>query len=443
MDWIDSISYAHFQHTFRWTQFVTMASVYKRNGSNIWQASYLVPSSDGGPARQIRRSTGKKNEREAKAVAADFERDALKEAGLTDDRCRKIQAILVRAGEDAAKMTLNATKARGYLAQILSVSTGEDMPAFTVRTWTAEWQARKLPNVAQATKARYKGSLKTFLEWLGDRADLPLESVPVSQIREFRDFLEEGGRGARTCQFYVADVGSVFRAAVREGLITYNPVSALEPRSNAPEVKRLPFSVQEVQRLLGAAPSIEWKGVILVGAFTGLRLGDASSLQWEAINLTRGTITTVPAKTKRKGRVLTIPMHPEVRAYFAKAKSKGRTEGPVFPDLAKVFVKGRNGLSRQFKEIMEAAKVAQNVSKPKPSGAADTPSSKRRHKLPERSFHSLRHTFTSWLANADVAPELRMKLTGHTTADIHAGYTHHELATLADAVTKLPKLSHG
>jgi hypothetical protein len=36
-----------------------------------------------------------------------------------------------------------------------------------------------------------------------------------------------------------------------------------------------------------------------------------------------------------------------------------------------------------------------------------------------------------------------MKLTGHTTADIHAGYTHHELATLADAVTKLPKLSHG
>ena len=68
----------------------------------------------------------------AKAVAAEFERDALKEAGLTDGHCRRIQAILVRAGEGAARMTPNATKARGYLARILSVSTGESIPAFTV-----------------------------------------------------------------------------------------------------------------------------------------------------------------------------------------------------------------------------------------------------------------------------------------------------------------------
>lgn len=63
--------------------------------------------------------------------------------------------------------------------------------------------------------------------------------------------------------------------------------------------------------------------------------------------------------------------------------------------------------------------------------------------LPERSFHSLRHTFTYSLASADVAPELRLKLTHHTTPDVHAGYTHHELATLSEAVSKLLKLSAG
>lgn len=82
----------------------------------------------------------------------EFEREALKEAGLEDERCQKIQAVLVRVGEDAAKLTLNASKARLYLADILSISTGEDMPAFIVRTWMVEWKARILPNVAPATQ---------------------------------------------------------------------------------------------------------------------------------------------------------------------------------------------------------------------------------------------------------------------------------------------------
>ena len=57
------------------------------------------------------------------------------------------------------------------------------------------------------------------------------------------------------------------------------------------------------------------------------------------------------------------------------------------------------------------------------------------------SFHSLRHSFTSALANAGVAPDLRMKLTGHLTADVHARYSHHDLETLKAAVAVLPGLN--
>jgi integrase len=58
--------------------------------------------------------------------------------------------------------------------------------------------------------------------------------------------------------------------------------------------------------------------------------------------------------------------------------------------------------------------------------------------LSRRSFHALRHSFTSALANADVAPELRMKLTGHSSEAVHRGYTHHEIETLRQAILKLP-----
>ncbi len=51
------------------------------------------------------------------------------------------------------------------------------------------------------------------------------------------------------------------------------------------------------------------------------------------------------------------------------------------------------------------------------------------------------HSFTSALANAGVGPELRMKLTGHKSEAVHAGYTHHELETLRTAVGKLPGLT--
>ena len=53
---------------------------------------------------------------------------------------------------------------------------------------------------------------------------------------------------------------------------------------------------------------------------------------------------------------------------------------------------------------------------------------------------SIRHSFTSALANAGVSPELRMKLTGHKSAEIHRGYTHLEMDTLKEAIKKLPGL---
>ena len=56
------------------------------------------------------------------------------------------------------------------------------------------------------------------------------------------------------------------------------------------------------------------------------------------------------------------------------------------------------------------------------------------------SFHSLRHSFVSALANAGVASELRQKLSGHADDRSHATYTHHEIETFRAAVTKLPRI---
>jgi integrase len=51
-----------------------------------------------------------------------------------------------------------------------------------------------------------------------------------------------------------------------------------------------------------------------------------------------------------------------------------------------------------------------------------------RRKQNERGFHSLRHTFISALAAADIPAELRMKL---------SSYTHTENSQLAEALKRL------
>ena len=56
------------------------------------------------------------------------------------------------------------------------------------------------------------------------------------------------------------------------------------------------------------------------------------------------------------------------------------------------------------------------------------------------SFHSLRHSFNSALANAGVAQETRMKLTGHSSIAVNGDYTHLELPKLRAAVGTLPQV---
>jgi integrase len=106
-----------------------------------------------------------------------------------------------------------------------------------------------------------------------------------------------------------------------------------------------------------------------------------------------------------------IPLHPELIAFFAENPSSPFAGTPLFPSLAKDKSGGRNGLSAQFRAIMEAADISRNVTRRTEDGAA--------RETAARSLHSLRHTFTSWLAKADVPEEVRQKMTGHTDSRTH------------------------
>jgi integrase len=160
--------------------------------------------------------------------------------------------------------------------------------------------------------------------------------------------------------------------------------------------------------------------------FTGARLGDCCRMQWEGVDLGEGTLTFTQTKT---GAKVTAPLHPDLLARLNKLAGTDKPEIFILPGMANLRPGGRHGLSEGFKRIMRKAGL--DLQTVKGGG---------KRMFCRRTFHALRHSFTSALANQNVSSELRMKLTGHRTAAMHQKYTHHEMDNLRAAVQKIPSL---
>ena len=437
-----------------------MATLLKRLRSPYWVAAFDVTLPDG-TVRRLKRSTRCKKRSDATIEAARLEDLENKLVAVNGDGGAKAYAVLSEAAEAAATGQLSEAMAREMLAKITQASTGSPLKFYTVRTWAADWLAMKTTAAKEATAKRYKTSITSFLKWMGDRADARLEAVTKADVRAFRDAVSKGWggqpRSGATTNFYAADVASMFRAAVRETILLASPSSALEKLPTDDSTEREVFTIAEVSRLVEAAGGLEWQdaiftpkrpleekqaksddwqGVILLGFYSGARLGDCARMTWANVDLSAKRLSFVPGKTSRRKKKLEIPIHPRLAAYLEQ-RPEHAEGGPLFPSLHDKSVAGKAGLSGQFGAISDAAGVDRRTVR---EAIKDKDGKVLRRSIQARTFHSLRHSLTSTLAGADVSPEIRMRITGHKSASVHSGYTHHEQETLANALGKLPKV---
>lgn len=419
-----------------------MASLRKQKASKVWYAQFYVEDPATGGLTQVRKSTGETNKSKAKARAVELERAGRGTIEAGSDRARLAKAILSEMLLELEQERFTATTARKHIAKLVAIATGEELASFTIETWIGEWIRRKARNSSTATMARYSGHSEAFLSWLGpDRRKKPLESVTAMDARKWREELQDAGRAGKTVLAYMKDAGAIYRGAIAEGLISHNPFTSLEAIDTSDSQERKPFTPGEVASLMEASPSAEWRGLVLVAAFTGLRLGDASKLSWAAVDLEAKRITLIPSKTKKKKREVRIPIHPDLLAFFESVPiTSDKPDAPIFAELSKASIGARAGLSQTFNKIMGKA----GVDRGKPSREVvqgETIKATVGRVTYERGFHSLRHTFTSWLRNADVSEEDRMALTGHSTRESHQIYSHADEKAGQAAIAKLPSLN--
>jgi integrase len=378
-----------------------MATVFKR-GKN-WSAQWY--RRDGS---RVAKTTGTDKKREAERIAATLEAADRKIEAKKDKHAASYEQILKEAATAAQEGRLSGLKAEEYMLRIRRVA-NPNLKIPTLHETIDNWQRDMDKRVKASTSQGYKDMVKAVK---AATKDCPLPDFSHEDAKKLLHKLKDK-RTAATANMHFRAFRRALQSAVQAQTITFNPANGVPPLPETDSTERLPFTMGEIQAMIADhRTSGEWRGAILIAAHTGLRLGDVVRLASNHVHDSR--IILRPAKTERSRKTLTVPLTAQVKAWIA-----GK-DGPFFPSLSAAK---KGALSTQFRRIMDNAGITQPTTEHKTT----------------KTFHSLRHTFTSWLANAEVPQDVRQKLTGHSDAGIHALYSHHDEA-LDKAIGKLPNL---
>lgn len=333
----------------------------------------------------------------------------------------------------------NASEAhfRKVAADIYQDLTEKPLHFHSCGEWLALWLKSTKNSVAAGTYDKYKSTITDFRAFLGKADEGPLAAITPAEVTAYRDKLVERGLAATTINVNVGrTINGAFEAARRLGYITVNPCAGVKPvKDDVRGAKKDVFQPEQIDALLETAKDTSWEGMILCGLATGLRLGDIANMEWEQIDLRKGTMKLIPRKT---GDAQTIPLHENFQAWLEN-QTRGIGKAPVFPDLYGKKSGGCSGLSATFKKLMEKAGVVGTIVRRGVEDRENMEGNKARtgRQTSSLTFHSLRHTATSQLANAGVAADQRKAITGHSDDRVHDRYTHYEMETLKQAVKKI------
>lgn len=155
-------------------------------------------------------------------------------------------------------------------------------------------------------------------------ADKALRDITARDAeRWFLWMKEPGQKGKREIQYADGTVGRTvkraqqfFAAAVRDRLLTENPFARLKPPSDANEARKAYIDRPTAARLLEACPGPEWRLIVALSRFGGLRCpSETLAVEWSDIDWARERFTVRSPKTGTR----TVPIFPDLRPHLESA----------------------------------------------------------------------------------------------------------------------------
>ena len=334
----------------------------------------------------------------------------------------------IRAGSEAARIAALVAKMKAAKTK------SETGPAATLAgAWKMfeglDKEAR--PDPGPATLAQYKGHWSAFVEWMAENAPSvsTLPAVRDEHAKRFISGLNTQGLSAARVNKYKRFLKMFFRVMVAGG---ENPFAGIQTNKLVVQAAKQPFTVEELRKIVDQAEG-EMRTLYLLGAGTGLRLGDCCTLMWGEVDLARRLVVRVPRKTARKGVAVKIGMPLWLTAHLETLPRRGPY---VLPGLAAEYDAGRvPEISRRIQAHLEAC----GIQTTKPGTGGDTG----RRAVILKGFHSFRHSYVSLNADAGTPQATMQKLVGHGSPMMTLHYLTPTDGMVLKAADALPALLTG
>jgi integrase len=401
-----------------------ISSIHRQTGRPNWFCAFYDPEG----FRRFR-STGTENAKIARTICVTVERAATltrhgklsneKALKLMRETCAAISETHGKIAADRAEVVLKSA-----FEEFIRIAGGE-LTSYTVRSWLESWIAGRT-DASKATVIEYRRIIELFLKFLGARADRALTTLQPRQIEDFKIKLTERVAPS-TVNKGVKVLKAAFTAAVKSRQLEFNPAEHVE-FIQAEQESRRPFTAAELKSLLRHADA-DWRTMILVAFYTGLRLRDCANLTWRNVELHTSTLNVLTKKTERR-QVLPLA---EPLARHLSGMAGDDPDAPLCPSL---HGKPVAWLSAQFHKVMVKAGIVEERGHESKGKGRDA-----RRDTSRVSFHSLRYNTTSALKSSDVSDSVAMDIVGHETESISRNYTKIDDVAKRAAINKLPDIT--
>lgn len=217
-----------------------------------------------------------------------------------------------------------------------------------------EWIA--LPRKRPITESRIRYGrrvLKDFVDFI--RAKHPkvkeLAAVTPAMAQQYMTKLEKAGSSGRTYnEALILLRGTFERLRVKAGMLG-NPFREGLVSKDENSIHRRPFTIDELEHLWSTAAKMDADvhDLLVLGACTALRRGDAACLKWQDVDFPGNRIRI---QTQKTGAKVSIPIFPRLRHVL---EGRKRIGDYVFPELASIYRHQSWELNKRLNRVFTAA----------------------------------------------------------------------------------------
>ena len=276
----------------------------------------------------------------------------------------------------------------------------------------------------------YKSTFEEFVKWVND-PQATLRDITETTAMQYADYMRQQNIAVSTHNRKLKRIRKVFKV-LQEYCSEDNPFQPAvlyrkEREEREQDVHRLSFTREQEQQLRNVLADDHYKVlnkpevrvIYYLGMFTGQRMKDCVLLRWSKINLEMNRIWVKQFKT---GKEVTIPIAPTLREVLLEALEWKKSDlDYVCPNVAMRYNKtnalgknvGNNLVNIDMLRVIRWIGLEPSVHVPG-----------RDKKVTVYGFHSLRHSFASYCAEAGVPQATVVSILGADSEIVTKYYTH-------------------